>query len=237
MKLKLLVTIPGFCLILGGCASGPSFVGRPELAVVQNGELPAPATVDLIGERRAFLIGPLDHVSIEVFGVPDLSREAQVDASGRLSLPLIGSLDASGQTPAQLSDEITRLLAAKFVRDPKVTVNLTNTVSQTVTVDGAVTKPGLYPVAGKMTLMRAIATASGSSEFAAENHVVVFRNVNNQRMAALYDLRAIRQGIYPDPAIYANDVVLVGDSGARRLFRDLVQLSPLLAAPLVAILN
>ena len=128
-------------------------------------------------------------------------------------------------------------MSGRYVRNPRVTVNLTEAVSQVVTVDGSVQKPGLYPVAGKLTLMRAIAIASGTSEFADDNHVVVFRRVNNKDMAALYDLRAIRQGMYPDPDIYANDVVLVGDSQARRLFRDLVQLSPLLAAPLVTILN
>lgn len=225
------------CALLSACASAPALIGRPELTIVQGTELPPPATVDLIGENRPYVIGPLDRVSVEVFGVPELSRTVQVDASGQMALPLIGSVEASGKTPAQLSSVITQRLSGRYVRDPRVIVNLTETVSQVVTVDGSVQKPGLYPVAGKLTLMRAIATASGTSEFADDNHVVVFRRVNNKDMAALYDLRAIRQGLYADPDIYANDIVLVGDSQARRLFRDLVQLSPLLAAPLVTILN
>ena len=66
---------------------------------------------------------------------------------------------------------------------------------------------------------------------------VVFRTVGTQRYAALHDLKAIRLGAYRDPAIYANDVVVVGDSQARRIFRDVLQASGLLTTPLVALLQ
>jgi polysaccharide export outer membrane protein len=56
-------------------------------------------------------------------------------------------------------------------------------------------------------------------------------------MAALYNLGAIRRGAYPDPRIYADDVIVVGDSPARRRFRDLLQISPLIVAPLIALIN
>ena len=224
-------------LLLASCADGPALVGRPGLTIVPQTQLPAPATADLIAEPRGYVLGPLDRLSVDVYGVPELSRSVQVDASGRIAMPLIGSLEASGKTPAALGAEIAHLLKARYVRDPQVTVNLTETLSQVVTVEGSVKTPGLYPVSGRMTLIRAIARAEGTSEFAREDHVVVFRRVNGKDMAALYDLRGIHQGLYPDPEIYANDVVLVGESNARRIFRDVVAVSPLLAAPLVAILN
>ena len=66
---------------------------------------------------------------------------------------------------------------------------------------------------------------------------MILRTVDNQRMAGLYDLGAIRRGAYVDPPIYANDVVIVGDSPERRLFRDIVSLAPLVAAPLVAVVR
>jgi polysaccharide biosynthesis/export protein len=88
-----------------------------------------------------------------------------------------------------------------------------------------------------MTLRRAIASATGLSEFAKQDEVVILRTVDGRKMAALYNIDAIRRGAYADPAIYANDVVVVGDSPTRRRFRDFVSLAPLLAAPLVAILN
>lgn len=227
-------------LVLGtvsGCASDPALVGRPELSIVDGAQLPPPATVDLISTKRDYLIGPLDQLAVDVYGVTELSRAVQVDASGRIAMPLIGSLEASGRTPAQLAEMIEQRLQGRYVRNPQVTVNLTETVSQTVTVDGEVKMPGPYPVAGRMTLMRAIARAQGVTEFARENQVVVFRKVNNRDMAALYDLRAIRQGSYADPEIYANDVVLVGNSQARRVFKDVLQASGLLTAPLIAILQ
>ena len=106
-------------------------------------------------------------------------------------------------------------------------------LNQFVTVDGQVTQPGNYPVVNQMTLMRAVAAARGAGEFAKLEDVVVFRTVGNQRMAALYNLGAIRRGYYPDPAIYPKDVVVVGDSPARRLFRDLISTAPLLTAPII----
>src|SRR3546814_12801247 len=97
-------------------------------------------------------------------------------------------------------------------------------LSQVVTVDGEVKEPGLYPVTNQMTLMRVIASAKGLSEFAKQEQVVILRTVDNQRMAGLYDIAAIRLGAYADPAVYANDVVIIGDSSQRRLFRDVVSL-------------
>jgi polysaccharide export outer membrane protein len=88
-----------------------------------------------------------------------------------------------------------------------------------------------------MTLMRAIATAKGLDEFANQSDVVVFRTVEGQKLAALYNLKAIRRGAYEDPEIFANDVVVVGDSSARRLFRDIIQASPLLTTPLIVALQ
>ena len=235
--MKFLVVLTGAALVcLGGCA-GPKLIGRSDLQVVGGSALPPPDTVDLIQPERSYLIGPLDKVSIDVYGVPELSRSVQVDASGRIAVPLLGSLAASGKTPLELGSLIAQQLRGRYVREPRVTVNLTETLSQNVTIDGAVTKPGQYQIAGRDTLMRAIARAEGTTAFAEEGHVVIFRRVNNHDMAALYDVRAIRQGIYPDPEIYANDVIQVGDSPSRHLFHDLVSVSPVLSAPILAILN
>jgi polysaccharide export outer membrane protein len=128
-------------------------------------------------------------------------------------------------------------LRVRYIKDPQITINLRETVSQVVTVDGAVRNPGLYPVVGRMTLIRAVATASGLSEFADQSDVVVFRTVNGQKYAALYNLKAIRRGVYDDPEVFANDIVVVGESEARRLFRDLLQLAPVLTTPLVVALQ
>jgi polysaccharide export outer membrane protein len=227
-----------FALLLAGCASGPKIQSTSRLTLVQGEKtLPAPDRKDLGAPDRISLIGPLDTIDVKIFGVPDLSGQMQVDGSGRIAMPLIGTLDAGGKTAGELARDIAQELDGRYVRDPDVTVNILSSVSQVVTVDGEVDEPGLYPVTNQMTLLRAIASAKGLSEFADQQDVVILRTVDGQKMAGLYSVAAIRRGLYDDPAVFANDVIVVGDSPQRRLFRDFVSLSPLLASPLVAILR
>lgn len=223
---------------LSACGGREPLQSTARLTVIEGETaLPAPVRSDLTAPDRPALIGPLDTIEVDVFGVPELSREMQVDASGRISMPLIGTVDARGKTAGELAEAIEGALGGRYVRDPDVTINIKSSVSQVVTIDGEVVEPGLYPVTNQMTLLRAVASAKGLSEFARENDVVILRTVEGRRMAGLYDIEAIRRGMYDDPPIYANDVVVVGDSPARRLFRDFVSLAPLLASPLVAILR
>jgi len=232
MRLCLLLPL----LALGGCAA-PRMAANGEVSVVSASALPPPSQADLSAGLRPSVLGAGDSVSIEVFGLPELSREVRLDSAGEIALPLAGTLAAAGKSPAELSRDIEQRLRSNYVLDPHVTVALTETVSQVVTVDGAVKHPGIYPVVSDMTLMRAIARAEGTSDSARTNHVVVFRTVNGQSMAALYDLRAIRLGAYKDPKVYTNDVVVVGDSTALKLFPTLLQAAGVLLTPLVYILT
>jgi polysaccharide export outer membrane protein len=219
---------------LAGCST-PKLVGRPGLELVSTGELPPPARQDLLLQQRSYLIGPLDKVTIDIYGVPELSRTTNVAADGTLSLPLLGTIQAMGLSSTELAQQIAKGLD-RYVRTPQVTVNV-DTANQTLTVDGEVTKPGLYPVNGRLTLMRAIAQAEGATEFANLSYVTVYRQVNKQQMAALYDVRAIRQGMYADPEVYANDFILVSEDRGARTFRFFLQGSGLLVAPIVALLQ
>ncbi|TCD06726.1 polysaccharide export protein [Erythrobacteraceae bacterium CFH 75059] len=224
--------------LLAACAGQPRLQPAAGLTIVEGERaLPAPIRSDLTAQDRLSLIGPLDTITVSVFGVQELSRRMQVDAGGRIAMPLIGTLDAGGKTARELADDIAGALRGRYVRNPDVTVNIENSVSQVVTVDGQVVEPGLYPVTNQMTLLRAIASARGLTEFAKQDDVVILRTVNGQRMAALYNINAIRRGAYEDPSLFANDVVVVGDSPQRRLFRDFVGIAPLLASPVIAILQ
>lgn len=225
-------------LLLAGCVDGPRLgEGSGPLAVTTATELPPPTSADLVAATTPYRIGPLDKLSVSVFGAESLSGTFQTDAAGRLSLPLAGQIDAAGMTPHELASTIAGRLRGTIMRDPQVTVNLEETTSQVFTIDGQVTQPGSYPVIGGMSLMRAVAAAKGASEYARLDDVVVFRTVNDHPMAALYNLSAIRRGMYPDPRIYANDVIVVGDSKARRLFQQFLQVAPLLTTPLVLALE
>jgi polysaccharide export outer membrane protein len=229
--------IPVLAALLGGCASSPAVLKSARVPVIENRELPQPSTGELVPSLQSYLVGPLDKISIQVFGADALNQDQiQVDANGQIQVPLAGQLDAAGKTPGQLSRDIEARLRP-YIKNPQVAVNLLETNSQVITVDGQVGKPGLYPVLGKMTLMRAVATAGGVSEFAKLNDVVVFRTVNGQRYAGLYNLAAIRAGTYDDPEVYSNDVVVVGDSKARRLFKNVLQMVPALTSPLIILLR
>lgn len=219
-------------------SSSRALGGDPNMKIVSGTELPAPDRADIINSDRPYLIGPFDKLIIDVFGIEELSKkEVQTDASGRISFPLAGVVEAAGLTPGELEQVLQRRLRGAYIRDPQVTVNLKETVSQVITVDGQVKEPGLYPVIGRMTLMRAVATAKGADELAKLSDVVVFRTVKGQKLAALYNLKAIRRGAYPDPEVFANDVVVVGDSSARRLFKDILQVLPSISTPIVIALQ
>lgn len=236
--MNLRLAIPGLLAVclLAGCGSPPQLTSTPTLQVYQGDALPTPSGSDLVGETRPYLIGPFDRLSVDVYGVPELSKLVQADAAGMISLPLVGQVKATNQTSAQLAEAIEGRLS-RYVRRPDVSVNVTESVSQVLTVDGQVMQPGLYPVVGKMSLMRAVALAKGTTEFAKLDDVVIFRTVGGQRMAALYNLKAIRTGQYDDPEVFANDVVVVGDSPARRLFKDILATTPLLVSPLIAVIR
>jgi polysaccharide export outer membrane protein len=237
MLIRSLICLAG-ALLLAACAHKPlPLGGAPGIQVIDATSLPVPnEAADEEGEP-SYRIGAFDKLIIDVFGIEQFHREVQVDGSGDITYPLIGRVQAKGLTPIELAQEIEARLRGKYIRDPQVSVNLKETVSQVVTVDGQVKDPGLYPVLGSMTLMRAVARAGGTTEFAKLEDVVIFRTVGSKQYVALYNLGVIRRGGYEDPKIYANDIVVVGDSPGRRMFRDLMSASSLLATPLVALVN
>lgn len=219
---------------LSACAGSRQLGGDPQLTVMRADDLPPPSISDFTAQSRPYIVGPFDRLVIDVFGIQELTgREVQVDAAGRISFPLAGVVQVSGSTPGQIEELLAERLRGAYVRQPQVTVNLKEAVSQVVTLAGQVKKPGIYPVMGRMTLLRAIARAEGTDEFSDLKDVVVFRTVEGRRLAALYDVERIRRGAYADPEIYPNDVVMVGDNASRRLFKDLLTTFSLVSGPLV----
>ncbi len=225
------------CLALAGCASSRiEPVGN--VVRLDDKALPMPNRADLTALDRPYYLGPFDELSIDVVGVSELNqRDIQVDASGRLNFPLVGTIAVGGKTPGEVAQQIETGLRAQYVRNPQVSVNLKKTVSQVVTVDGEVKEPGMYPILGPMTLVRAVAAAKGMTEYAKVDDVVIMRKVQGTTYAALYNLKAIRQGAYDDPEVFANDVVIVGESRSRRLFKDFLTVVPLLTTPLIIALQ
>lgn len=179
------------------------------------------------GEYR---IGAQDKLNVRVFQVEDLSfDEIVVDSSGFIQMPLIGAVRASGLTPAELSSDLAMRLGERYLRNPQVAVSVVEAASQKVTVDGAVTKPGVYVMRGRTSLLQAVAMAEGPSRVADLTKVAVFRTINGERNVALFDLEAIRQGRAQDPEVLGDDIIVVDTSRLNSAMRDVVTALPALA--------
>jgi polysaccharide biosynthesis/export protein len=174
------------------------------------------------------IIGKLDTITVQVYQLPDLNRDIQVDRDGNIAMPLIGTVHAEGLTAPQVATAITDRLAAQYVRAPSVQVAIKTTVAKMLTVEGSVKRPGIYELRGQTTLLGAIALAAGPDEFANSHRIVVFRQIDGHRNAAAFDLDTIRNGTVDDPAIFGNDTVVVDGSRVAQVYRDILQAVPLL---------
>lgn len=174
-----------------------------------------------------YRIGSEDVLEIVVFQVEDLSKTVRVGANGNILFPLIGEVSAAGRTTQQLSDDFAIALGKKYMIDPRVTVTLKESARQRVTVDGQVIQPGVYPISGETTLMQAVALAQGPGELADLRRVAILRTSGAQRLAAVFDLAAIRAGKAEDPHVLANDIVIVETSGRRKFLQRLRNVLPL----------
>jgi polysaccharide export outer membrane protein len=222
---------------LVSCANGSMVDARPDLTVLSRDSLPQPSAYASASRVTAYTIGPLDQLTVSVFGLEELSLpEIRVDQNGNIAVPLAGTFRAAGLSPAELGARIEAALSSKQVRNPSVAVNVLEIKSRNVTIEGEVELPGIFPVETDLTLLRAVALARGPSEFARTSEILVFRTVEGQDYVGVYDLNALRAGTYEDPAIYPDDLVVVGDSPSRRAFRTLVQGAALLS-PLVILLR
>ena len=228
---------------LAACAGKEPVATVPASGVTLLESLPQPTGGDTQQATRQTYVGAFTELSVQVYGVPDLQRDILTDGEGKFSYPFVGTLEGAGKSTAQLANEIKERLQGRYVRDPQVTVNLkassnpTHLLSQAVTVDGQVQRPGQYPLVGRATLMRAISLAGGATELSNLDDVLVFRKVDNQQYVGIYNLKAIRRGNYADPEIFPNDVVVVGDSAQRRVFEDIIKAATLLSTPLIVLTN
>ena len=200
----------------GPIAYSPTNFGTPDLP-----------TVAPLGS--GYKIAPLDTLTIKVFKMPDLSGDFEVDLTGQISIPLLGSLTATDYTTAQLDEQLTQRLGAKYLENPDVSVGVKSSASRSVTVDGAVTRAGGFPVNGPVSLMQAVAQAGGATPQANLRRVAIFRQISGKRQAAAFDLTSIRRGEMEDPPVYAGDIVIVDGSSIKALQKTLLNSLPLVS--------
>ncbi len=220
---------------LAGCSTSGSgspaadtlSVSDPTLALAGGGapgslkvvtDLPPPSGTSNGAEA---LLSAGDTLTVEVFRVPDLTRTVQIDASGTIGLPLIGNVQAANKTVRQLTSEIERLYGASYLQSPQVTVLVKDSIGQRVTIDGEVSKPGIYPVAAGSTLLQALAQAGGFKPNADPKKIYVFRDIGGRKLVANYDVGEIRSGKKRDPRIYGGDTVISFTSQSKVAMQNL----------------
>jgi polysaccharide export outer membrane protein len=122
----------------------------------------------------SYVIGNDDHLSINVWKEPDLTKNIPVRSDGKISLPLVGEMQASGRTPLQLESDISSRLR-NYITAPEVTVIVEQINSKKYNILGYVGKPGAYALTLSTTVMDAIALAGGFKDFAKSKGVYILR--------------------------------------------------------------
>jgi polysaccharide export outer membrane protein len=120
------------------------------------------------------VIGANDVLAINVWKEPEISRSVPVRSDGKISLPLVGELQAAGQTPRQLEQELTKRLQS-YISEPEVTIIVTDSKSQKVNILGMIARPGTYLLTSATTVLDAIAMAGGFKDFAKQKSIYVLR--------------------------------------------------------------
>ncbi len=167
-----------------------------------------------------YRIGSQDLIEIQVFGIDNLKREVRVNSRGIVSLPLIGPVVLSGLTSQDAETLIALKYAKDYLQDPQVSVFIKEFTSQRITLEGAVAKPGIYPIRGETSLMQAIAIAGGQGQLADLNEVMVYRREGAEKKILKFDLVKIRAGEAEDPSLVNEDVVVVKRVVERVVLRD-----------------
>ncbi len=185
-------------MMLTGCAGTASGPQLPPASFVSMQE----------GPGEDYIIGPLDELTIFVWRNPELGAKVQVRPDGRITTPLITDMPAVGKTPSMLSEDI-KLQLSQYIEEPLVSVivnKFAGTFSQQVRVVGATTKPASLPYRANMTLLDAMISVGGLSEFASGNRAKLIR----------FDKESGRQKEY---ALRLGDLLRKGNSSANVMLK------------------
>ena len=208
---------------LGSTASSASQQGVFRPAATAPDQAAATQPTPVIGIGKEYRVGPNDLLDIEVLNLDNGKRTVRVNAAGFITLPLIGAVMVNGLTQQQVEAQVATLYGEKYLQNPQVSVFIKEFTTERITIDGAVSKPGIYPLVGQMTLLRALALAGGFGQIANSTEVKVFRQgERGERQVATFDVDKIRAGKDIDPPIRGDDLIVVQRDATRALLKDSV---------------
>jgi polysaccharide export outer membrane protein len=202
-----------FLLIAPALAAGPAFAqSRPASGQGTTGST-APATAGTNGRATAlpedYRLAIGDKLRIEVYREPQLSQSVEVRPDGKITLPLVGDVSASGATPRELADTLTERLR-EYVTTPVVTVIVAEATPPAVYIMGEVNAPGMQPLRTPTTVLQALAMAGGFKEFANTKKIRILRRGTNGAVETLvFNYKEAVQAQREPLFLKAGDTVIV----------------------------
>jgi polysaccharide biosynthesis/export protein len=188
---------------------------QEDTSVKQPSQPAVPAMASEAAKKTAtadpnYVIGGQDVLDISVWKEPEVSRVVPVRPDGKISLPLLNDVQAAGLTPAALAAQITESLK-KYVTNPQVTVIVTTINSQRVYLLGEVSRPGAFPMIPGMTVLQAISSGGGFTQFARTKSIYVLRNESGKQVKYPFNYKEVINGKKPeqDIPLKAGDTIVV----------------------------
>jgi polysaccharide export outer membrane protein len=171
----------------------------------------AASTAPAKAHDDTFVIGNDDVLAVSVWKEPDISRSIPVRSDGKISLPLVGELQATGRTPLKLEQDIASKLKS-YIEEPDVTVIVQQINSQKFNILGQITRPGVYPLTNTATVLDAIALAGGFRDFAKQKSIYVLRqNADGTQTKIPFNYKQVLKGENPAQNIklQAHDTIVI----------------------------
>ena len=180
-----------------------------EAAKSARGAAAAPTAVAAMADA-SYRIGPQDVLRIDVWKETEISRSVPVRPDGKISLPLLNDVQAAGLTAMELANNITEGLK-KFINNPQVTVSVTEINSRRVYVTGEVTRPGAFSLLPNMTVLQALTSGGGFTQFARTNKIYVLRTVDSKEVKIPFNYKDVVKGLRPEQniALQPGDTIVV----------------------------
>jgi polysaccharide export outer membrane protein len=167
----------------------------------KSGSKPAqPVSQSVVPADANYKIGPQDVLRIDVWKENEISRSVPVRPDGKISLPLLNDVQAAGLTAMELANNISEGLK-KFITNPQVTVSVSEINSRRVYVTGEVTRPGAFPLLPNMTVLQALTSASGFTQFARTKKIYVLRNEGGKQVKHPFNYNEVVKGTRPEDNI------------------------------------
>jgi len=168
------------------------------------------ATPNAVATDPDYKIGPQDMLRIDVWKEPDISRVVPVRPDGKITLPLVNDVQASGLTTTQLAARIAEGLK-KYITSPQVTVGVTEINSRKIFVSGEVSHPGAFPLLPNMTVLQALSTAGGFTQFAREKKIYILRMEDGRQVKHPFNYKDAVSGknVEQNIMLQGGDIIVV----------------------------